>query len=81
MLADVSIWLQRIMKAARETGGGPAMYLRGMFIRVCKLLFFGIRPVFVFDGPAPALKRSTLVRATAAMCARWGRYSLASGGE
>jgi DNA excision repair protein ERCC-5 len=57
---DISIWLQRIIKASRE-GVAPATYLRGLFIRICKLLFFRIRPVFVFDGPAPLIKRNTLV--------------------
>jgi hypothetical protein len=38
----------------------PNSHLLGMFRRVCKLLFNRIRPVFVFDGPAPALKRKTL---------------------
>lgn len=32
----------------------------GMFRRICRLLIFGIRPVFVFDGPPPMLKRRTL---------------------
>jgi hypothetical protein len=29
--------------------------------RVCNLLHFDIKPVFVFDGPAPAMKLQTLV--------------------
>lgn len=32
----------------------------GFFRRICKLLWFGIKPVFVFDGGAPALKRQTI---------------------
>ena len=32
----------------------------GFFRRICKLLFFGIKPVFVFDGGAPILKRQTI---------------------
>ena len=32
----------------------------GFFRRICKLLFFGIKPVFVFDGGAPILKRQTV---------------------
>ena len=35
-------------------------HIVGFFRRICKLLFFGIKPVFVFDGGAPALKRQTL---------------------
>ena len=27
--------------------------------RICRLLYLKIRPVFVFDGPPPALKRRT----------------------
>ena len=32
----------------------------GFFRRICKLLFFGIKPVFVFDGGAPILKKQTV---------------------
>ena len=32
----------------------------GFFRRICKLLFFGVKPVFVFDGGAPVLKRQTV---------------------
>ena len=35
-------------------------HLLGMFRRICKLLYFNVKPVFVFDGPAPALKRQTI---------------------
>lgn len=33
----------------------------GFFRRICKLLYFGIKPVFVFDGGAPVLKRQTVM--------------------
>ncbi|CAG8716021.1 9245_t:CDS:2, partial [Gigaspora margarita] len=36
-------------------------HILGFFRRICKLLFFNIKPVFVFDGGAPELKRQTLV--------------------
>jgi len=32
-----------------------------MFHRICKLLFYGVKPVFVFDGSVPELKKKTLV--------------------
>jgi len=28
--------------------------------RICKLLFYGIKPIFVFDGSTPSLKKRTL---------------------
>lgn len=34
----------------------------GFLRRINKLLFHGIKPVFVFDGGAPVLKRATIVR-------------------
>jgi hypothetical protein len=37
----------------------------GFLRRINKLLFHGIKPVFVFDGGAPALKRSTIVSVSA----------------
>ncbi len=34
--------------------------LTGLLYRICKLLHYGIRPLFVFDGSPPILKRTTL---------------------
>jgi DNA excision repair protein ERCC-5 len=36
-------------------------HVLGFLRRISKLLFYGIKPVFVFDGGAPAIKRATLV--------------------
>ena len=54
---DVSIWLHQAMHA---TGAPLQSPLITLFNRICKLLFYGIRPVFVFDGPAPEIKRRCL---------------------
>ncbi|VDP18308.1 unnamed protein product [Schistosoma margrebowiei] len=56
---DMNIWLHQAVKS-RGAAGGPRNYLAIFFRRLCKLLFFGIKPVFVFDGETPALKRSTM---------------------
>uniref|UniRef100_A0A094ZS12 DNA repair protein rad13 n=1 Tax=Schistosoma haematobium TaxID=6185 RepID=A0A094ZS12_SCHHA len=56
---DMNIWLHQAVKS-RGAAGGPRNYLAIFFRRLCKLLFFGIKPVFVFDGDTPALKRSTM---------------------
>lgn len=39
----------------------PNAHLLGLFHRLCKLLFYRIKPIFVFDGGIPALKRQTMV--------------------
>ena len=56
---DASIWLTQMIEAMRdpETGRVQASaHLSGFFRRICKLLFYGIRPVFVFDGATPEIK-------------------------
>merc|ERR550519_645862 len=40
----------------------PNAHLLGLYHRICKLLFYKIKPVFVFDGQAPQLKKDTLHR-------------------
>lgn len=58
----MSIWLHQLVKGFRDKDGNPLpnAHLLGVFHRVCKLLNDGIRPVFVFDGGVPVLKRQTL---------------------
>ena len=58
---DASIWLIQFMKAMRDEKGEQLRnaHVLGFFRRICKLLYHKIRPVFVFDGATPALKRAT----------------------
>lgn len=62
--SDISIWLNQAVKGVRDREGNSVQnaHLLTLFNRICKLLFFRIRPVFVFDGDAPMLKKQTLVR-------------------
>jgi DNA excision repair protein ERCC-5 len=55
---DVSIWVIQFMHAMNK---GERSVLDGFLRRICKLLFFGIRPVFVFDGSTPLIKKKTLM--------------------
>ncbi|XP_034048515.1 DNA repair protein complementing XP-G cells homolog [Thalassophryne amazonica] len=62
LAVDISIWLNQAVKGLRDREGNSVhnAHLLTLFHRICKLLFFRIRPVFVFDGDAPLLKRQTL---------------------
>ena len=56
---DASIWLTQFIKANRDPETGavrPAAHLIGFLRRICKLLYHGIRPIFVFDGATPQIK-------------------------
>lgn len=59
---DASIWIYQFLKAVRDKEGNALRnsHIVGFFRRICKLLFIGIKPVFVFDGGAPLLKRETI---------------------
>lgn len=60
---DVSIWLNQAVKGMRDRHGNtiPHAHLVVLFNRICKLLYYHIKPVFVFDGATPSLKKQTLV--------------------
>ncbi|GFQ04377.1 DNA repair protein uvh3 [Phtheirospermum japonicum] len=60
---DASIWIIQFMKAMRDEKGEMVRnaHILGFFRRICKLLFLRTRPVFVFDGGTPALKRRTVI--------------------
>lgn len=59
---DVSIWLHQAVRGFRGPGGSAVAnaHLLTLFHRICKLLFYRIRPVFIFDGGVPHLKKQTL---------------------
>ncbi|KAJ1507312.1 DNA repair protein rad2 [Coelomomyces lativittatus] len=72
---DASIWLYQFIKiiypVKNSTRSQSALddenefnvespHILGFFHRICKLLYFGITPVFVFDGVPPKLKLETL---------------------
>lgn len=60
---DSSIWIYQFQATMRDKDGRALVnaHVLGFFRRICKLLFYGVRPVFVFDGGAPALKRNTII--------------------
>uniref|UniRef100_A0A0K2UF46 Excision repair crosscomplementing rodent repair deficiency, complementation group 5 [Columba livia] n=1 Tax=Lepeophtheirus salmonis TaxID=72036 RepID=A0A0K2UF46_LEPSM len=60
---DISLWLHQSVKGFRNPGADGVAHILGLFHRLCKLLFYGIRPVFVFDGRnIPQLKKETLLK-------------------
>jgi DNA excision repair protein ERCC-5 len=64
LAVDVSIWLHQIVRAMRD-GRGELVenaHIHAMLTRICKLLYHQIKPVFVFDGGAPAIKQQAVVR-------------------
>ncbi|KIM33466.1 hypothetical protein M408DRAFT_326175 [Serendipita vermifera MAFF 305830] len=60
---DSSIWIYQFQATMRDKEGRGLnnAHILGFLRRICKLIFYGIKPVFVFDGGAPALKRSTII--------------------
>ena len=62
LAVDVSIWLTQFVKAMRDAEGAQVRngHLLGVFRRCIKLLYLSVKPVFVFDGATPPLKRKTL---------------------
>lgn len=62
---DSSIWLYQFLKARPEAEHAP---LVGFTSRIIKLLFYDVRPVFVFDGPAPSLKKRVLQARSGKRC-------------
>lgn len=53
----------QFMKAMRDEKGEMVRnaHILGFFRRICKLLYLRTKPVFVFDGGTPALKRRTVI--------------------
>lgn len=59
---DANIWLYKFIRGFKEKDNVTSIesHKLGLFNRISKLLFYKIKPIFVFDGPAPVLKRKTL---------------------
>jgi flap endonuclease-1 len=64
---DATIWLYQFFVQIRhdsqqltDENGEVTSHLQGFLQRTIMLLNLGIKPVFVFDGPAPKLKENTL---------------------
>ncbi|CAH2067355.1 unnamed protein product, partial [Iphiclides podalirius] len=64
LAVDISIWLHQMVKGYQDAKGAPIpnAHLIGLFQRLCKLLYFRIKPVFVFDGGFPELKKETIAK-------------------
>mmetsp|Transcript_10552 Transcript_10552/g.21749 ORF Transcript_10552/g.21749 Transcript_10552/m.21749 type:complete len:1282 (-) Transcript_10552:243-4088(-) len=63
---DASIWLTQISKACRDPETGRILpnrpHVRIFLLRLMRLLFHQIKPVVVFDGVMPEVKRRELQR-------------------
>lgn len=62
---DASIWFHQFVKATATAGDTrssdpSSQIILGFMRRICKLLYHGVQPVFVFDGGVPVLKRETI---------------------
>ncbi|OQV13102.1 putative DNA repair protein complementing XP-G cells-like protein [Hypsibius exemplaris] len=64
LAVDISLWLHQATNGIHEsrTVETDVKHLIVLFNRVCTLLGHGIKPVFVFDGIPPEVKRRTLQR-------------------
>lgn len=64
MVVDLSIWINQSIKGFRDKDGRAVenAHTLGLFHRICKLLFYNIKPIFVFDGDCPTLKSRTLAK-------------------
>ncbi|KAH8273884.1 hypothetical protein KR044_002902 [Drosophila immigrans] len=64
LAVDISIWLHQVVKGFQDNKGSALnnAHLLGLFHRLCKLLYYRVRPVFIFDGCVPQLKRDTIAR-------------------
>ncbi|EDW57647.2 DNA excision repair protein ERCC-5 isoform X2 [Drosophila virilis] len=64
LAVDISIWLHQVVKGFQDSKGSALnnAHLLGLFHRLCKLLYYRVRPVFIFDGGVPQLKRDTIAR-------------------
>uniref|UniRef100_A0A6E8VYF7 XPG-I domain-containing protein n=1 Tax=Anopheles coluzzii TaxID=1518534 RepID=A0A6E8VYF7_ANOCL len=64
LAVDISIWLHQVVKGFQDSKGSalPNAHVLGLFHRLCKLMYYRIKPIFVFDGGAPLLKKQTIAK-------------------
>jgi DNA excision repair protein ERCC-5 len=55
---DASIWLHQFHAIKQD----PKFQLQGFLKRIIKLRFWGVKPVIVFDGGVPGIKRNTIMK-------------------
>ncbi|CAB3998899.1 DNA repair complementing XP-G cells homolog [Paramuricea clavata] len=62
LAVDVSLWLNQALYGMKNQHGStvPNAHLVLLFQRICKLLHYRIKPIFVFDGGVPELKKKTM---------------------
>lgn len=61
LAVDVSFWIYQFLRAAPASASPTKFCIEGFFHRMCKLLYYNVFPVLVFDGPAvPLLKMETM---------------------
>lgn len=67
---DISIWLHQVVKGFQDNKGAALnnAHLLGLFHRLCKLMYYRVKPVFVFDGSVPQLKKDTIVSLKKSKC-------------
>uniref|UniRef100_A0A182Q548 Uncharacterized protein n=1 Tax=Anopheles farauti TaxID=69004 RepID=A0A182Q548_9DIPT len=64
LAVDISIWLHQVIKGFQDSKGSalPNAHVLGLFHRLCKLMYYRIKPIFVFDGGVPLLKKQTIAK-------------------
>lgn len=57
---DISIWVIHILHGYLGSGNFENIHLLGIFKRLIRLLSLEVKPVFVFDGKVPEIKKRTV---------------------
>lgn len=73
----LSIIRQRDGELLRDSRGRITSHLSGLFYRTANFVEYGIRPVYVFDGRPPVLKRLTIEQRRAARVEAEGEWKKA----
>jgi flap endonuclease-1 len=82
---DTPLWLYQFISSIRQRDGTLLMdregnvtsHLMGLFTRTSKLMQYGIKPVFVFDGKPPELKKKETEKRKQAKIEAEKKYKIA----